>query len=83
MISIDDLIGMPLRYALSVLQENKIPYLVERTTSRSHFFHCDETKSYVIRVKEREGVWHLLVNYSLEMSASVAAALGKDEEQDD
>lgn len=83
MISINDLIGMPLRYALSVLRENNVPYLVERTKSRSHYFHCDETRSYIIRVKEREGVWHLLVNYSLQPSASVAAVLGKEEGLDD
>lgn len=83
MMVVTNLIGMPLWYAKSVLQENNIPYILERTTSRSHFFHCDERESYVIRVLEREGVYRLLVNYSLEKSDSVNAALRKGDEEHD
>ena len=67
-------IGMPLRYAKSVLQEKNIPYVIERTVSRSHFFHCDPEQTYVIRAQLRDdGTVCLLVNDSLEMSESVAA----------
>lgn len=48
MMDIRIFIGMPLRYAKSVLQEKNIPYVVERTVSRSHFFHCDPEQTYVI-----------------------------------
>ena len=41
MMDIRIFIGMPLRYAKSVLQEKNIPFVIERTLSRSHFFHCD------------------------------------------
>lgn len=83
MIPIDYVIGMPLWYAKSVLQREMIPFVLERTKSTSHFFHCNEDESYVIRVTEREGVWHLLVNYNLEQSQSVKDALGNGEDQDD
>lgn len=68
-------IGMPLRYAISVLQEKNIPYVVERTLSRSHFFTCDPAQSYVVRTREEEGVVYLLVNYTLQISESVRDAL--------
>lgn len=83
MIPIDYVIGMPLWYAKSVLQEEQISFVLERTESRSRFFHCNEEESYVIRVLEREGVWHLLVNYNLEQSQSVKDALGNGEDRDD
>ncbi|MGN0949083.1 MAG: hypothetical protein ACI4NR_09380 [Megasphaera sp.] len=75
---------MPLRYAKSVLQEKNIPYVIERTVSRSRFFHCDPGATYVIRAQEREdGTVSLLVNDSLEMSESVAAVLRNGEVQND
>ena len=84
MMDIRIFIGMPLRYAKSVLQEKNIPYVVERTVSRSHFFHCDPEQTYVIRATAGDdGVISLLVNDSLEMSESVAAALSKGDMQDD
>ena len=48
MMDIRIFIGMPLRYAKSVLQEKNIPYVVERTVSRSHFFHCDPDRKSVV-----------------------------------
>ena len=84
MMDIRIFIGMPLWYAKSVLQEKNIPYVVERTVSRSHFFHCDPEQTYVIRANAGDdGVISLLVNDSLEMSESVAAALSKGDMQDD
>lgn len=71
--------GMPLRYAISVLQEKNISYVIDRTMSRSHFFGCDPERSYVIRAKEEEGIVHLLVNYTLQASDSVARVLSHGE----
>lgn len=73
--NIRSLIGMPLGYAISVLQGKNLTYIVERTVSRSHFFHCDEEATYVIRAIEKDGVVHLLVNYSLTKSESVQHVL--------
>lgn len=84
MMDIRIFIGMPLRYAKSVLQEKNIPYVIERTVSRSHFFHCDPQQTYVIRTQEREdGTVCLLVDDSLEMSSSVAAVLRNGDVQHD
>ena len=67
-----------------VLQEKTIPYVIERTVSRSHFFHCDPQQTYVIRAQEREdGTVCLLVDDSLEMSSSVAAVLRNGDVQHD
>lgn len=71
--------GMPLRYAISVLQEKNISYVIDRTMSRSHFFVCDPERSYVIRAKEEDGVVRLLVNYTLQASDSVAPVLSHGE----
>lgn len=84
MMDIRIFIGMPLRYAKSVLQEKNIPFVIERTLSRSHFFHCDPEQIYVIRAQRRDdGTVCLLVNDSLEMSGSVAAALRNGDVQHD
>jgi len=64
-------IGMPLRYAKSVLEEQAIPFTVEETKSRSHFFKCNEQAIYVIRATYANEQIHLLVNYSLEASEDV------------
>lgn len=69
------LIGMPLWYAKSVLEGKNIPYVLEQTVSRSHYFSCDDQEIYVIRVVERDGVVHLVYNYSLKASDSVQQAL--------
>lgn len=71
----EKLIGMPLRYAKSVLEAEHIPYSIERTGSSSRFFVCNEQEEYVIRVIEAAGELCLLVNYSLEQSDSVRQAL--------
>lgn len=84
MMDIRIFIGMPLRYAKSVLQEKNIPFVIERTLSRSHFFHCDPEQTYVIRAQRRDdGTICLLVNDSLEMSGSVAVALRNGDVQHD
>lgn len=80
--NIRSLIGMPLGYAISVLQEKNLTYHVEQTVSRSHFFHCDEQAVYVIRAVEKDGVVQLLVNYSLEKSESVEKALQMEKMDD-
>ncbi|MCH4178454.1 MAG: hypothetical protein LKF47_01125 [Megasphaera sp.] len=80
MMDIRIFIGMPLRYAISVLQGENIPYVVERTMSRSHFFKCDPERSYVVRAREEGGAVHLLANYTLQLSETVAHVL-KDGER--
>ena len=69
------LIGMPLWYAKSVLEGKNIPYVLEQTVSRRHYFSCDDQEIYVIRAVERDGVVHLVYNYSLKASDSVQQAL--------
>ena len=64
-------IGMPLWYAKSVLEGKGIPFTVEETKSRSHFFKCNEQAIYVIRATYANEQIHLLVNYSLEASEDV------------
>lgn len=73
------LIGMPLWYAKSVLEHGNISYCVDWTSSRSHYFHCDESQVYVIRARREDGIVHLLVNYNLEKSPSVQEALQSGE----
>jgi len=68
-------IGMPLRYAKSVLKEKDIPFTVEETKSRSHFFKCNEQSIYVIRATYVNEQIHFLVNYSLEVSNDVCNVL--------
>lgn len=75
MMEIRILIGMPLWYAKSVLEGKNIPYVLEQTVSRSHYFSCDDQEIYVIRAVERDGVVHLVYNYSLKASDSVQQAL--------
>lgn len=72
------LIGMPLWYAKSVLEGKNIPYCVEQTVSRSHYFACDEQEIYVVRARLVDDVVQLLVNYSLAKSDTVLAALQPD-----
>ncbi|RHA11808.1 hypothetical protein [Megasphaera sp. AM44-1BH] len=79
MMDIRILIGMPLWYAKSVLEGKNIPYVLEQTVSRSHFFTCDDQEIYVIRAVETDGVVHLLYNYSLKASDSVQQALHNGE----
>ena len=84
MMDIRIIIGMRIRCAKSVLQARKSPFVLERTLSRSHFFHCDPEQTYVIRAQRRDdGTVCLLVNDSLEMSGSVAAALRNGDVQHD
>jgi hypothetical protein len=75
MMDIRIFIGMPLRYAKSVLQDKNIPYVIKHTVSRSHFFQCDTSEIYIIRAQMRENVAHLLVNYTLQKSDSVKQIL--------
>lgn len=44
-----ELIGMPLGYAISLLREKNIPYILKETKQKSRFFAVDETKQQVIR----------------------------------
>lgn len=77
---IRSLIGMPLGYAKSVLEANKMAYSVTQTVSRSRFFACDEAAIYVIRATvAADGSVVLLVNYSLKKSDSVSDALSHGE----
>ena len=39
--NIQDLIGMPLWYAKSLLEKENIPYTLAYTESKSRFFKCD------------------------------------------
>lgn len=79
---IRNFIGMPLRYAISVLQEKNVPYEVENTTARSRFFPRDEEDPYVVRARERDGVVYLLVNANLKKSESVTRMLQGGEVQE-
>lgn len=84
MMDIRIFIGMPLWYAKSVLQEKKIPYVITQTASRSHFFHTDPKRIYVVRASEAtDGTVTLLVNESMEWSDSVNAALPDGDVQND
>ena len=79
---IRNLIGMPLRYAISVLREKNMAYTIERTVSRSHFFPCEEGNSYVIRVKQIDAATVcLLVNDTMKHSDSVSRVLQGGETQ--
>lgn len=69
------LIGMPLGYAKSVLEENNIPYIIKETVARSRFFVCDKGQSYVIRVHRENDTVVLLTDFNMRMSDSVKAAL--------
>lgn len=81
---IRNLVGMPLRYAISVLQENNMPCRIERTVSRSRFFACAEGVSYVIRARKADdGVVCLLVNDTMKSSASVQQAMQGGEQDYD
>jgi hypothetical protein len=71
MMDIRILIGMPLWYAKSVLENNGLSYVIEETASRSHYFKCDAEKIYVIRAKFVVDKVHLLVNHSLEINESI------------
>jgi hypothetical protein len=75
MMDIRIFIGMPLWYAKSVLEEKGIPFTVEETKSRSHFFKCNEQSVYVIRTTYTNEQIQLLVNYSLEASQDVCNIL--------
>lgn len=79
---IRNFIGMPLRYAISVLQEKNVSYAVERTTARSRFFSRDEESLYVVRAREQDGVVHLLVNANLKKSETVIRMLQGGEVQE-
>lgn len=79
---IRNLIGMPLRYAISALRERNLSYTIERTVSRSHFFPCEDGDSYVIRVKQTdEDTVCLLVNDNMKKSDSVNRVLQGGETQ--
>ncbi|ERT58395.1 hypothetical protein [Megasphaera vaginalis (ex Srinivasan et al. 2021)] len=75
MIAIEQLIGMSLGYAKSVLERESVAYVVEKTESKSRFFICDPTLVYVIRVRRKANVVYLLVNESLKRSDSVRKAM--------
>lgn len=79
---IRNFIGMPLRYAISVLQEKNAPYIIERTAARSRFFPRDEENLYVIRAREQDGVICLLVNATLKKSETVTRMLQSGEVQE-
>ncbi len=79
---IRNFIGMPLRYAISALQKQNIPYRLERTVSRSRFFPCDEEELYVVRVRMQDGYVHLLTNANLKKSDSVMQALAHGDRQE-
>ncbi len=79
---IRNLIGMPLRYAISALRERNLSYTIERTVSRSHFFPCENGDSYVIRVKQADNdTLCLLVNDNMKKSDSVSRVLQGGETQ--
>lgn len=79
---IRNLIGMPLRYAISALRGKNMAYTIERTVSRSHFFPCEEGNSYVIRVKQIDAATVcLLVNDTMKHSDSVSRVLQGGETQ--
>lgn len=79
---IRNLIGMPLRYAISALREKNMAYTIERTVSRSHFFPCEEGNAYVIRVKQIDAATVcLLVNDTMKHSDSVSRVLQGGETQ--
>ncbi len=79
---IRNLIGMPLRYAISALRERNLSYTIERTISRSHFFPCEDGDSYVIRVKKSDDdTICLLVNDNMKKSDSVNRVLQGGETQ--
>lgn len=79
---IRNLIGMPLRYAISALREKNMAYTIERTVSRGHFFPCEEGNSYVIRVKQIDAATVcLLVNDTMKHSDSVSRVLQGGETQ--
>ena len=80
---IRNLIGMPLRYAISVLQEKNTPYRIAYTTARSRFFQRDEEDMYVIRARQEEGFVSLLANANLKKSDSVEEILQMESRQDD
>ncbi len=76
-------IGMPLRYAISVLHEENITYRVERTWARSRFFQCDENELYVVRTRMENGIVVLLVDATLKKSESVQRILKMEIFEDD
>lgn len=78
---IRDFIGMPLRYAISVLQGKNVPYIIERTEARSRFFPRDEENLYVIRVRMQDRAVCLLVNATLKKSETVTRMLQGGEVQ--
>ncbi len=79
---IRNLIGMPLRYAISALREKNMSYTIERTVSRSHFFPCEDGDSYVIRVRQADDdTICLLVNDTMKKSDSVSRVLQGGETQ--
>lgn len=79
---IRNLIGMPLRYAISALREKNMSYTIERTVSRSYFFPCEDGNSYVIRVRQADDdTICLLVNDTMKKSDSVSRLLQGGETQ--
>ena len=80
--NIHDLIGMPLRYAKSLLEKENIPYTLAYTESKSRFFRCDPDALYVLRVRHEDDGLSLLVNKSMVMSDSVRAAMDGEENTD-
>lgn len=80
---IQHFIGMPLRYAISALQEKNITWVIERTAARNRFFQCDEEELYVIRTRMQDNKVFLLVNASLKKSESVNHILKAEIRKDD